>query len=105
MTTTSTTDNLANVPHPADATEVTEWVDRGTPDVARFFSGTSRVVEREHRDILINIDGAQYGNGAVRRMIVLIDSECDAWPLPRRTRDASRCGGARARSRTDRRGR
>jgi hypothetical protein len=32
----TTTTDLANVPHPAGATDLTEWVDRGTPDAARF---------------------------------------------------------------------
>ena len=39
MTQTTTATDLANVPHPAGATDVAEWYDD-----ARYFTGTQRLV-------------------------------------------------------------
>ena len=51
--TQTATDQLANVPLPAGAVKVDDWYVTNTADAARYFTGTSRVVEREHRDIVI----------------------------------------------------
>ena len=79
----TTTDQLANVPHPAGATKVDDWFNPdapvGTivsyvgPDTARYFTGTSRVVDRDDNDedIDVSIEGEQYVDGRVQRHIVV----------------------------------
>ena len=79
----TTTDQLANVPHPAGATKVDDWFNPdaliGTivsyvgPDTARYFTGTSWVVDRDgnDEDIDVSIVGDQYVDGRVQRHIVI----------------------------------
>ena len=79
----TTTDQLANVPHPAGATKVDDWFNPdaliGTivsyvgPDTARYFTGTSWVVDRDDNDedIDVSIEGEQYVDGRVQRHIVV----------------------------------
>ena len=79
-TITTTTANLANVPHPAGAVQVHDWMGPrigeepdGSTDCARYFLGGSWVVERNSSDtdICIEVDGIQHGDGRVERVVVV----------------------------------
>jgi hypothetical protein len=62
MTATTTTTDLANVPHPAGAVHVAEWDGLEFDAPRRYFRGSSRVVEREgdiDKDITVEIYGSQ----------------------------------------------
>jgi hypothetical protein len=76
-TTTATTTDLANVPHPAGATAVFEWYDTqpGPYSAQRYFRGGSWVVERDNRDtdMCVQVDGVQNADGRVERFVVLDD--------------------------------
>jgi hypothetical protein len=69
---TSTTD-LANIPHPAGATYVSDWDASADPDAGRYFRGTKRVIDRtddEHNDdIHVEIWGEQTREGEVSRYV------------------------------------
>lgn len=60
MSTTTTIDDLANVPRPAGATEVYDWED--LPDApSRYFVGSSWLIERDNEDNLnVVINGTQW---------------------------------------------
>jgi hypothetical protein len=47
---TTTTTDLANIPLPAGAVRVHDWDDTQTPTAFRCFVGSSRIVDRPHRD-------------------------------------------------------
>jgi hypothetical protein len=83
MTTTTRTDDLANVPHPVGAVEVHEWYNPDQPigavptqirpDTARYFRGTIRSVSRpDSADIGVYIDGTQYADGRVDRSVGVV---------------------------------
>jgi hypothetical protein len=81
MTTTTTTDNLANVPHPAGATAVHEWDPYAdTATTTRYFRGGSWVIERADRaiDMCLQVDGIQHADGRVERFVVLDDDNMTA---------------------------
>ena len=82
---TTTTSDLANVAHPAGATHVADWYDLqfGINQVGRYFSGSSRVVERQDqgRDVIVQIDGTQRADGAATRRILVIDGNAEAIEL------------------------
>ena len=62
----------SHVPLPAGAVKVHEWDDRNEQVGAfRYFTGTSRVVDRDDRDddIDVLIEGTQYPDGSVDRLI------------------------------------
>ncbi len=81
----TTTTDLANVPHPAGATHVADWYDLqfGIDHVSRYFSGSSRVVERDgnDRDLVVQIDGTQGADGGVTRRILVFDGNTEAVEL------------------------
>ena len=95
----TTTDQLANVPHPAGATKVDDWFNPdaliGTivsyvgPDTARYFTGTSWVVDRDDNDedIDVSIVGDQYVDGRVQRQIVVHHLHGDEPITPGQARD------------------
>jgi hypothetical protein len=68
--TACTITDLANVPHPTGATHVADRYDMqfGIDHVSRYFSGSSRVVERDDKDhdVIVQIDGTQ-----TRRIMVV----------------------------------
>ena len=85
---TTTTDNLANVPFPAGATQVHDWYDPDgrigepapvefRPDVRRSFQGSSWVVERpdQDRDVHVLIDGEQLADGRVAERVITLDDD------------------------------
>jgi hypothetical protein len=81
----TTTTDLANVPHPAGATHVADWYDRqfGIDHVSRYFSDSSRVVERDgqDRDAIVQIDRTQGADGDVTRRIMVFDGNTEAREL------------------------
>ena len=71
---TTSTNPLAGVPMPAGAVRVDDegWINARTPEAAyRYWTGTTRVVERNDRetDLTVHIGGVQYGDGRVDRDI------------------------------------
>jgi hypothetical protein len=77
---TTTTETLANVPLPAGAVRVDDWYDTGTAEPGRYFVGSSWVVERNNHhnrdtDIMILVDGTQYCDGRVERIISVDDDD------------------------------
>jgi hypothetical protein len=73
-------------PHPAGAVSIDPWRDDGDAVIYRSFTGRSWVVEREHDDIFVHVDGLQYATGAVERWVGLNDhviSPADARQLAR----------------------
>jgi hypothetical protein len=92
MTTTITTEDLANVPHPAGAVQVHEWfnddqpvgavVDHVYEGTRRWFVGISRLVScPDVPDIKVWIDGFQYADGHADRYI-MVDNVHTDHPLP-----------------------
>jgi hypothetical protein len=85
--TTTTNDQLANVPHPAGATHVDAWYDMqfGIAEARRPFTGSSRVIERDERlndeDIVVQIDGSQGTAGDVTRHIMVYNGNREAIEL------------------------
>jgi|SRR6476659_2245204 hypothetical protein len=81
MTTITTTD-LANVAYAAGATHVADWYDMqfGIDHVSRYFSGSSRVVERDDKDhdVIVQIDGTQGARGDVTRRIMVVAGDTEA---------------------------
>ena len=65
---TTTTDHLANMPHPAGATCVCDWHDTDTSHPGRYFRGGSWLIERDNRstDMCLQVDGMP-GVGDSRR--------------------------------------
>jgi hypothetical protein len=97
MTTTTTNDSLANVPHPAGAVKVCDWDDlqAGTEHATRYFRGSSRLIERDgdiDKDITVEIYGTQSVAGDVVRRIMAIVDDRDAVDL--RSSDARQLGRA-----------
>jgi hypothetical protein len=75
---TTTTANLANVPHPAGAIHVDDWSDIqfGIDHVRRYFRGSERVFERGNdRDITVDIDGTQRPDGDVTRQVMVVEGK------------------------------
>ena len=88
MTTTITTEDLANVPHPAGAVQVHEWfnddqpvgavVDHVYEGTRRWFVGISRLVScPDVPDIKVWIDGFQYADGHADRYIMVDNVHTD----------------------------
>jgi hypothetical protein len=81
----TTTTDLANVPHPAGATHVADWYDMqfGIDHVSRYFTGSSRVVERndQARDVIVQIDGTQGADGDATRRILIFDGNTEVLQL------------------------
>jgi hypothetical protein len=76
MTSTISTDHLANVPHPAGATSVTDW-DDGVP-TERYFRASKSIVDRADDpnldgDIAVEIWGVQTADGEVRRHVDVLE--------------------------------
>jgi hypothetical protein len=77
---TTTTDSLANVPHPVGAVHVADWdgVQFGIEHTGRYFHGSVRVVERDgdnEDDISVEIYGSQGAAGDVTRLIAIDEGE------------------------------
>jgi len=74
-----TTTNRANVPHPAGATDVHDWVDLETDMPFRCFDGSWWVVERPERgeDIDVHIAGTQHHDGSITRDIAVHELHAD----------------------------
>ena len=55
----------------------------GVDHVTRYFSGSSRVVERDHqdRDVIVQIHGTQGADGGVTRRILVVDGNTEAVEL------------------------
>ena len=55
----------------------------GVDHVSRYFSGSSRVVERDHqdRDLVVQLYGTQAADGAVTRRIMVLDGNTEAAEL------------------------
>jgi hypothetical protein len=84
--TSITTDNLANVPHPAGATHVDDWYDMqlGIENARRFFCGSSWFVDRDgpiDHDITVQIDGSQGTAGDVTRHIMVCEGNRESLEL------------------------
>jgi hypothetical protein len=86
MTTTISTEDLANVPHPSGATFVDEW-DNLPPDANRYWYGTSRRVVlgkglgarlSYRRDVQVRIAGSQHTDGQVVRYVEVEDVDPDS---------------------------
>ncbi len=76
---TTTTTDLDAIPHPAGAVQVAEWYDVETDDPARYFRGATSIIKRHSRDdIVVQIDGTQYADGDVRRIITVADGVVEA---------------------------
>ncbi|MDT5066734.1 MAG: hypothetical protein QOK02_2889 [Mycobacterium sp.] len=79
MTQTATATDLANVPHPAGATRVYEWEApqaTGYPQASRYFVGSTSAIEvgdAHHKFIGVRIDGTQYADGRIERVISIDD--------------------------------
>ena len=74
--TTTTTTDLANVPHPAGATHVAEWDGLEFDGPRRYFRGSSRAVKRDgdiDEDIVVEIYGSQGTAGDVTRHIMVCE--------------------------------
>jgi len=73
MTTTITTEDLANVPDPAGATYVADWDNPADPAAGRYFRGTKRVIDRADDpykgDLEVKSWGVQAREGDVRRYV------------------------------------
>jgi hypothetical protein len=68
-----TTNLLANIPTPAGAGHVGEWIDLDTPTPFRFFEGSRRLVERPDRgNADVWIIGVQHADGAARDIDVVL---------------------------------
>jgi hypothetical protein len=79
---TSTTSDLANVPHPGGAVYVADWDNDAEP--RRYFRGTSWFVDRDgpiDHDITVEIYGSQGTSGDVSRHIMLTDGEYERMEL------------------------
>ena len=67
------------------ATHVADWYDMqfGIDDVSHYFSGSSRVVERDHqdRDVVVQIDGTQGPDGGVTRHSMVVEANMEAVEL------------------------
>jgi hypothetical protein len=71
--------DLANIPYPAGATFVDDWVDGECNDPHRYFRGSLRIVERHSdNDFSVLIDGAQRPGGRVKRFILVADGDTEA---------------------------
>jgi hypothetical protein len=68
---------------PAGATYVADWYDMqfGIDHVRRYFSGSSRVVERDGNDMSVEIYGTQGPDGDVTRHIMVVDGNTEAVEL------------------------
>ena len=104
-TTTTSTDDLANIPHPPGATHVHEWFNDDQPpgavvnhvnaETRRYFLGTSRRVScPDVPNITVSIDGYQHADGHAVRYIVVDTVHTDN-PLPRTWPAASSQRGPR----------
>ena len=91
-TTTTSTDDLANIPHPPGATRVHEWFNDDQPpgavvnhvnaETRRYFLGTSRRVScPDVPNITVSIDGYQHADGHAVRYILVDNVHTDS-PLP-----------------------
>ena len=80
-TTTITTKDLANVPHPAGATYVDNWDSDVAPEANRYWHGAPRTVhlgENSHRhDVQVRVAGSQHPDGRVERYIEVEDVHPD----------------------------
>jgi hypothetical protein len=104
---TTTTDSLANVPHPVGAVHVADWdgVQFGIEHTGRYFHGSVRVVERDgdnEDDISVEIYGSQGAAGDVTRLIAIDEGERahpPEQPDPRSgVRPRAHCRGRRGRA-------
>jgi hypothetical protein len=80
MTTTTTNDQLANLPIPAGATYVYAWADVEFGSPHRYFRGGSWVVNRDDSDtdLSVMVDGCQYSpDGRVARFIMVAEGDTD----------------------------
>ena len=79
--TTTTPDNLVNIPVPAGATHVCEWDNPRYPDptAPRYFSGTQRFIDRSddqyNGNIVVEIWGTQSREGDVKRFVDVLGEE------------------------------
>ena len=69
---------IGEVPPPAGAVKVTEWLD-DSPEPFRYFEGSRHVIERDERseDIHVYVAGIQYVDGRVQREIVVHQLHAD----------------------------
>ena len=75
----STTTDLANIPHPAGAVEVSEWDNPADPTSGRYFQGTQWFIDRSddeyNKSLIVEIWGAQSHQGVVKRHVDVLDDE------------------------------
>lgn len=84
--------HIHNISDPAGAEHVNDWCDV-VDDPHRYFSGSSRIVEREgQKDVRVMIDGIQRLNGHVKRVISIAEGDREA--VPEMTSDEARRLGA-----------
>src|SRR5262245_29578328 len=76
MTTTHPTIH-PDIPIPAGAVHVYGRYDTDTPTPARYFRGSSWLIERDNRatHIRLQVDGTQHQDGTVTRSVVLDDDD------------------------------
>jgi hypothetical protein len=68
---TTTTNPFANVPQPAGACSVADWVDLNSDLPSRYFEGTRRVVDCRDEKLEVCADGIQRVDGGVEGAITV----------------------------------
>jgi len=81
MNTTATTE-LANIPCPAGAVEVSEWDNPADPTERRYFRGTQRFIDRSddeyNGDLVVDLWGTQTKEGQIYRHVDITEGGCES---------------------------
>ena len=85
----SATTELANVPHPADATHVGDWYDTAAESPGRYFTGVNWQNQNEAETEIL-IDGTQRADGSEEQFITVAEGYKRLTELTQRPRSTGR---------------